>query len=370
AVRWMLSQTTRDSTNSKPELVRKFFDYLEANAEEYWHVPELEEAVLEQESEDDDDVYGAAYEGVTYQDSADDDQEGAVIGDEPPRQEFDLESEGELIGKRLRFLSTVARLWQIAARRASVDAETIDAWLTRARANEEKLLALLQAIHARPIPEPLGSQESLMEYDHRRMLKEQLLYATIGTCLDTFLAVGSLHGARGDSEIKPTPHRPAWEPLGIRLERAFQQADAATARALLPEFLRLFETEPLLAPSLSEGTDPLLVLRVRIAQTLLRALAMSLPRIGLLRETYHVLQTAFRMERTHRPAGRGVTEFNHLFQAAYQSVIESVVASAATWPETDGGDNALVELLDRVTAPFAGLWIEHSRTTQLSVLEA
>jgi hypothetical protein len=64
-----------------------------------------------------------------------------------------------------------------------------------------------------------------------------------------------------------------------------------------------------------------------------------------------------------------VTEFNHLFQAAYQSVIESVVASAATWPETDGGDNALVELLDRVTAPFAGLWIEHSRTTQLSVLE-
>jgi hypothetical protein len=75
------------------------------------------------------------------------------------------------------------------------------------------------------------------------------------------------------------------------------------------------------------------------------------------------------MEQTRRPAVRGVTEFNHLLQAAYQSVMESVVASAAAWPETDGGDHALVELLDRVTAPFAGLWIEHSRTIQLSVSE-
>src|SRR5262249_37612218 len=109
--------------------------------------------------------------------------------------------------------------------------------------------------------------------------------------------------------------RPAWEAQGIRLERAFYQGDVDVASSLLPGFLQLFEAEPLLAPSLNEGADPRLVLRVRIAQTILRALAMSLPRLGLLRETYHVLQTAFRMEQTHRPAGRGVTEFNHLFQA-------------------------------------------------------
>src|SRR5262249_24775959 len=155
-----------------------------ANAEEYWQVPELEETVLEHESEGEDNVYEAAYEGVTFQDSADDDQEGAVIDDEPPRQPFDLESEGESLGKRLRFLSTRARLWQIAARRASVGAETSDAWLTTARANEGKLLTFLQALRAYPIPEPSGSQESLMEYDRRRVLKEQLLHAAIGTCLD------------------------------------------------------------------------------------------------------------------------------------------------------------------------------------------
>jgi hypothetical protein len=369
AVRWMLGQTPSDATDRNPDLVRKFFDYLEANAEEYWQVPELTTSETEPALEDDDDVYEAAYEGVTYQDSADDDQEGAVIGDEPPRHEFDLETEGESLARRLRFLSTVARLWQIAARRAEVDAETLNAWLTTARANEEKLLGLLQTVHAHPIPEPLGSQDSLMEYDRRRVVKEQLLHALIGTCLDTFLAVGSLHGARGVTELEPDKGRPAWEAQGIRLERAFYQGDAELARSLLPEFLQRFVAEPLLASSLNEGADPRLVLRVRIAQTIFRALAMSLPRLGLLRETYHVLQMAFRMEQTHRPAGRGVTEFNHLFQAAFQAVIENVVASAATWPEASGGDEPLVELLDNLTAPFAALWIEHSRTIQLSVLE-
>jgi hypothetical protein len=369
AVRWMLSQTPSDATAGNPDLVRKFFDYLEANAEEYWQVPELTESDTELALEDEDDVYEAAYEGVTYQDSADDDQEGAVIGEEVPRHEFDLETEGELLGRRLRFLSTVARLWQIAARRAPVDAETLAAWLDTARANEEKLLALLQSLQTHPIPEPLGSQDSLMEYDRRRVVKEQLLHAAIGTCLDTFLAVGSLHGASGVAEMEAPAGRPVWEPNAIRLERAFNQGDVATARTLLPKFFQRFEAEPLLATALNEGADPRLVLRVRIAQTILRALAMSLPRLGLLRETYHVLRTAFRMEQTHRPAGRGVTEFNHLFQAAYQAVIENVVASAANWPSPDGGDESLVELLDSVTAPFAALWIEHSRTLQLSVLE-
>jgi hypothetical protein len=155
----------------------------------------------------------------------------------------------------------------------------------------------------------------------------------------------------------------------IRLERAFFQGEAAAASALLPEFLKQFAGEPLLAPALTEGAEPRQVLRVRIAQTILRALAVSLPRLGLLRETYRVLQTAYRMERAHRPAGRGVTEYNHLFEAAFRAVVENVVASAATWPGEQGDDRALVALLDDLTAPFAALWVEHARTLQLSVLE-
>lgn len=374
ALRWMLGQTlpgTHTSADAPgPDLVRKFFDYLEANAEEYWHVPKLKDTGAEARAEREEDLYEAAYEGVTYQDSADDDQEGSLVGDEPPREEFDLEAEGETLVKRLRFLSTVARLWQIAARRAPLDAEVRAGWLATARANQRKLLALLDSLHAHRIPEPLGSHDSLVEYDRRRVLKEQLLYAAIGTSLDIFLAVGSLRGVLGATDAEQLdPDQPAWEPLVIRLERAFFQGDIATACALVPEFLGQFEREPLLAPALSEGAEPRQVLRVRVAQTILRALAVSLPRLGLLRESYHVLQAAYRMERTHRPVGRGVTEFNHLFQAAYQAAVETVVASAATWPREAGNDEVLVELLDSLTAPFATLWIEHSRRLQLSVLE-
>ncbi len=36
---------------------------------------------------------------------------------------------------------------------------------------------------------------------------------------------------------------------------------------------------------------------------------MHLPRLGLLHETWQLLQTAYRMERDQRPSGQAVTEF-------------------------------------------------------------
>jgi hypothetical protein len=374
ALRWMLGQAESASQQADagpgPDLVRKFFDYLEANSEDCWQVPTLEAQADKSEEEEEENLFGAAYEGVTYQDSADDDQEGSVVGDEELPDEFDLEAEGETLVKRLRFLSTVARLWQIAAHRERADSEALASWLTTARDNEQKLLALLDSLHAHPIPEPLGSYDSLVEYDRRRVFKEQLLYTAIGTCLDNFLALGSMRGALGLDAPTADAELPAWEPLVIRLEHAFFQGDPATARALLPEFLAKFEQEPLLAPALSEGADPRLVLRVRIAQTILRAMAANLPRLGLLRETFHVLKAAHRMERTHRPPDRGITEFNHLFQTAYQAVVESVVTSAPAWSAERATDAALVQLLESLSEPFLKLWIEHSRTLQISVLEA
>src|SRR5438477_11034569 len=86
------------------ELAVKFFDYLEANAEDYWQVPALELPDADMSREEDvEDLYSAAYDDVTYQDSTDDD-EGAV-SDGGPVEEFDLERESERLEKRLRFLS-------------------------------------------------------------------------------------------------------------------------------------------------------------------------------------------------------------------------------------------------------------------------
>ena len=163
----------------------------------------------EEEAESEEELFGAAYEGVTYHDSTDDDEEGDVL-ETGPREDFDLEEEGERIEKRLHFLSTVARLWQVATRLEALgkapagapEPERFRAWLGQARKNHQELLALLDVVHEHPIPEPLGSYESVVEYDRRRSLKERLLHVIIATCLDTALAVGALQGtlsADGDA---------------------------------------------------------------------------------------------------------------------------------------------------------------------------
>jgi hypothetical protein len=344
-------------------------------------VPALElggAAAAEEDREDD--LFGAAYEGVTYQDTTDD-REGPVAGDGAEADEFDLEAEGERLTHRLHFLTTVARLWHVAARRhpegtptAERD-EVLARWLTAARENRGRLLALLDAVHAHPVPEPAGAFDSLVEFDRRRLLKEQLLHAVIGTCLETELAVGALEGAlHGDGREPPvsasgSPYSAPWGPLAIRLETEIQRRDPDAVRAVLPDFLRVFREEPLLFTPLSEGGDPRRVLRARLAQSVVRALATILPRLGLLRETFLVLGTARGMELAHPPQGRGVTEFNELYQTAYRGCVECVVASSAAWGREHGDDEILVDLLDTLTTPFLGLWIDHARSLQLSTLE-
>src|SRR6202043_1375734 len=99
------------SDAQRRDLIVKFFDHLEANAEDYWQVPALEVAGLGEEDEgpEHEDLYEAAYEKFTYQDSTDD-REGAVSDGGEPAEPFDLEAESERLEKRLRFLSTLARL--------------------------------------------------------------------------------------------------------------------------------------------------------------------------------------------------------------------------------------------------------------------
>ena len=111
------------------------------------------------------------------------------------------------------------------------------------------------------------------------------------------------------------------------------------------------------------------MLRLRAAQTVLLALLANLPRLGLLRETFELLRAARAVEQAQPTRGRGLREFNQFFQAAFQTMVEAVVESAAGWPEEQRGDRELVAVLERLTGPFLALWAEFSRTTPLSVLE-
>ncbi len=453
ALRWMLTLTQTEESaartmstgapkgglqiEQRQDLVCKFFDYLEANAEEYWQAPALDRDE-EEEEEEEEDLFEAAYEDVTYQDTTDDNEESSVA-EGGPHKDFDLEEQSEPLEKRLRFLSTLARLWQVAARflasprpgdketgrqgdrenapsvSLSTKADTLASWLSSARQRSAQLLALLDSIHVHPLPTPEGDYDSLVEFDRRRVVKERLLFTALSACLDLTLAVGALKGAlstRSSDPLEATPAKtpganapgsptpgadapgsptpganapgsptpgadasgspeetPGWEPAAIQLEQALFRSDVESARSALAPFIEHFQREQLLFTPLAEGGQPRRILRVRTAQTVLRALLANLPRLGLLTETFTLLRTARGMEQAQPPRGRGVTEFNHFFQAAFQATIESVIDSSSSWQPEQSDDAHLVEVLERLTAPFLTLWIDHSRTLQLSVLE-
>src|SRR5207249_400750 len=155
-------------------LIQKFFEYLEANAEDYWEIPEWETAEDEGPGEEKESPFAAAYEGMTYQDTTDDDTEGAVADGGGPPPDLDFEREADRVGRRLRFISTVARLWQVAAWRGSRLAQpsefepALQSWLTASIERQLGLSQLMESIHDHPIPEPMGSYESMVEYDRRR----------------------------------------------------------------------------------------------------------------------------------------------------------------------------------------------------------
>jgi hypothetical protein len=366
------------------ELAVKFLDHLEANAEEFWQVPRLDVAGTgeeEEEEEEVEDLYGAAYEGVTYEDSTADDVEGEVL-EVGPRRDYDLEEEGQRLEKRLHFLAALARLWSSAARLTRAPGgpdpaaeATLTQWLARARHNYQGLLALLDAVHDHPVPEPTGATESLVEYNRRRELKEHLLHVIIAACLDTALCVGALQGrlqglragGGGAPAEPPAPGRPAWEPPLIALEEALWDGDVAAARRLVADFLGRFRHEPLLFVPLSMGGHPRPMLRAAIAQTILRALAANLPRVGLLRETLEAVRAAQEMEQAQPPEGFRVTEFGRLFQAALQAAVEAVVDSSAA--AGAGGEADVLPLLEQLVHPFMELWNRHSQTFLVATLE-
>ncbi len=375
-LRWMKS-----SLHSKApwSLVEKFFRHLEANAEEYWGVPEFSTADDEPESAKKENAFEAAYEGMTYRDSAEDGETGNLIEGRPLASEFALEFESERLGKRLAFLETVARLWIIAGRWTQgfdpdqSRTEVLISWWETARGWYRELLILMGAIHACPIPQPLGSHDSLVEYDRRRVLKEQLLGGIISTCLEMYRAFCVLSATaslgRDDDSLAPG-EAATWEPLLWDLQTDLARGHTEEAKRLLYPFLEVFANEPLLYEPLDAGGDPKQILRVRLAQITLSDLLTELPRHGLLQETYHLLKTARAMESRTGPGQRPVSEFDRLFHAGYGAVLDTVLESAATWQSGSDRDGELARLLEALARPFLLLSVEHSRTLRLSSLEA
>ena len=288
------------------ELAIKFFDYLEANADEYWEIPSLdgvdieileepddavvEAEAIEEEDEDDEEksIFAAAYEDVTFRDSTDDDVEGTVVDqpgpDQPPSE---IDEQTDRVERRLKFHATLAKLWTLATRLVRARSTTrkkhapgsfLKGWTAKARDHFQGMLKFMDVLH------DYAAAETLRLLRFARRVRPQPAHE--GTAR---WASRSRRVPRSDARSEPFPPRaapidirdvkegPAWEPHLLRLERALLQQKPDVARSLLPAFMKNFHAEPLLYRPLHQGGHPRPILRANIAQTILRGLVGNLP---------------------------------------------------------------------------------------------
>ncbi|MGH7200893.1 MAG: hypothetical protein ACREJB_09830, partial [Planctomycetaceae bacterium] len=449
-VRWMqLVRESKTIDDSWP-IVRRMFDYLEANAGEFWSVPSFadvaESAPVDEEDmlaadepdeheEDEEGLFQAAYDQVIYRDSTADGHEGQTLDDGYRADASEFEHIARALEPRLKFLTTLAQLWQIAAAsfvgqaRQSVSVsprpggdgleglsgeeerlETIREWRRRTVEWKRGLIELMTAVEEFAVAEPSGDYESNVEYDLQLQMKFYLLHTTITTT-----AACEAAGLFLQCGLPPEPSRPRRgkrRPAGQVVEvcRGVLRRDRLTVRRAFPRLLRELADQPLLYVSLEGGGDPRKILEARTRQAVIRLLLAELPAMGLLRETWDLLRTAYRMERGSRPEGMAITEYDRLFRIALRESLRCVIRSASKWPTLSSRfaqrrprfaagprpsrrlrrlngrgrresslrrmlgridrDDELIAILHELIARYQEQWLKHSGTTQLSTVES
>jgi hypothetical protein len=397
-----IDQASQRDTRDIWPLVRKFFDYLEANAEEFWSTPTFNlggqtlrpkdwehELTAADEDEEQEGLFNAAYEDMTYRDTTDDGHEGAVFefGDDASQDE--LEAESKRLVEHLDFLQSLARMWAVAADIAASDQNKEDlddrlhslgAWADRAKENRIGLLQLLDAVRNYKVASAGSDNDSMRSYDRRRVLRDSLMERIIGTAVEMSDSRRLVSGA-----LLAQPECCAGEVLNgmaeddaqaVRMFAALIASDAANARKLFPSFLEAISDKNLLYIPLSRGGDPVKIYVARLRQRVLRHLMHWLPRRSLISEACRLVETARQMEQQN-PIGIGaVTEFDGLFRAGFRSLVASLVEStrqSLTDQDCDldekGITETLIPLLEKLTETLLGSWLAHSQTLRLSPLE-
>lgn len=404
-VRWMQLVTHDESLEAEMwPTVRRLFDYLEANAGDYWKAPTLREFSLfdgastddglpprpsaddfdpflddEESGAEDEDLFSAAYDDVVFRDSADDGQAGETHegGFTPGTTEFEILN--RQLEPRLAFLQTLFRLWQmagtaLASREMSLDdlsdadVQVIRGWQDSTNKMQTGLVALLKETWDRDISSDTGDLDLNIEYDiqlqSRYMMLHSIIAATI-SCVQAQRLLGCLLPAEKNDPAQETS---ATERKVSALYRSIVRRDRRAVRRQLPMLLSSIAERPLLYVPFENGGQPQRVLRAKSLQALIRFLLAQLPRMGLLRETLDVLRAAFRMERTSRPAGFAVTEFDRLFRIGLENSLECLVQS---WTDKKSGADPkqLGEYTHELVDHYAHLWTLHSSTMRLSTVE-
>ena len=271
--------------------VAKFFDQLEASADSWWEAPELSSVASGKASVDDEEVedlfqslhddedeggeddesaddegelYGAAYDEMVYRDSTADGVDSSLQDSGSDKSDYELEQELHRISARLGFLHGLSQLWKQTALAnpltmpgLQLTPDHLDNWLSQLRKNRRKLSQLAHAVELQPLVPLNATQEALMEYDRRRVVRETLLerIITCGVALtETELMLRSVLPLH--LETTSVAEEPGHWPVTVEFWRALLRGDTAMARQVWPGFLQSIRNQPLLYVPLAKGGSP------------------------------------------------------------------------------------------------------------------
>jgi hypothetical protein len=419
---------------------KKFFDFTEANADEYWYVPDIElsddlfengdghgrksrkprkkkprDPMLGDSLDDIDDddifaeidelfppsdepyhpkdsIYGAAYENVTYQDTTDDGIDDSLMdAPNPPGfnddDDFEIVAETERISDRLTFIVTMSKLWKhVTEKIAGLKPEEMDvalhqdivqylnSWLSQIVIYCNDLDELLRKVSTYKVPPPRGTTDSLLEYDRHRGTKEILLDRIIWTHVEVCDAKMILESYLGSQHWRNVTD--AWQRAVLDVNYAVFHNDIKTVRKLWQPMLRVLSHETILYVPTSRGGAAWNIVRCRCIQQAIMRLMEYAPRLGLLSESFQILETIQEMEEMNTISPGAITEFDRLVETVTRAITKCVAISSKKWRVKSSGSEsgsqnvALVEYMERIIEQLLSSWLSHSRQIRISPIES
>ena len=388
--------------------LRRLFAFMEANAGVCWEIPSLGEFAelnrkkgkggkeerddldlehLFDADESQDNLFEAAWENVTYNDSTDDGNASDTMdsGAGPGTTEFEILY--RQIEPRLKFLHTVGSLWGIAAvwvsrsAATAASATTTDAaredqkehlreWLASIRGRLHGLSELVREVRDYEIAVHGSGLEGNIEYDIQMQCRLLLMQNALSTTVEFLMAERLIGAIIAEESVGGSDKDSSLDRQLSRMFTAVFAQDVNGAQRCFPTLCKELKRRPLLYVPFENGGQPAAILKARMLQSVIRVLLSQLPRLGMLEETFELLQTSLQMERTLRPSGQAVTEFDRLFRIGLSSSVECILQSAGRWKtEAPRRVQTLLKRIQKLLDSYSDLWTRHSGSMRLSIVE-
>ncbi|MDO5308093.1 MAG: hypothetical protein Q4G03_01150 [Planctomycetia bacterium] len=338
-----------------------------------------------------DPTFNAAYDNMTYRDSADDGNEDDVAGSNlsTDADSLELSSEAERLTERLAFISWAVNLWKIASEKSpllnfhtqeSLDDQTIadarlrlEGWLNQTKVFRKELFDLLDKTSRYIVSQPNGTAESLAYYDQLRGSQETLLERiafAIGEVDDVVLFLN----ATLRNEVA-SRYEKAWKTTVLEVFSAILRRDSARVRCLWPKMIAQFEKETLLYIPSTRGGDVKANLESRYLHQVVTHLLDFAPRLGLLTETFQLVECVQKMEQNRLASMGSITEYDRIVEVATRSLVESLAESSKTWRTSDFrpfefNEAALAYYLEQALGLIYDVWLSHSAHIRVTSAEA